>query len=92
MVGDIEHWVCPGCGLADGPISENVCDVCAEQFEERREVERLVPASQLRGAVKENERLRAVIRDMKSLMPIVRQHAEQVTEWADASLDPPGGR
>lgn len=48
---DAMHWVCPGCGVADGPISENVCDVCAEQFEERREVERLVPADQLREAV-----------------------------------------
>lgn len=45
-----EHWRCPDCGTLDGPITVRACDVCADEGR-AVDVEALVPASQLEGAV-----------------------------------------
>lgn len=97
MEGYRTHKECPEHGQDVGIAFSDTCGHYDKVLGARRcgrelvEV-RYVRESELKGAVDENERLRAVIRDMKSLMPIVRRHAEQVIEWADATLDQPGGR
>jgi hypothetical protein len=66
-VGDgmdlLAHWVCENCDSVDPPIfkgDERACGICADEGENGLLVE-LVPRSQLRGAVGENERLREAL-------------------------------
>jgi hypothetical protein len=48
-----------------------------------------VPATTTQGAVSEIERLRAALRDLKSLMPAITGNAEEVVRRVDQELAPP---
>lgn len=51
---DRDHWLCPGCGTFDGPISYRRCDAC----EDRPEVRAMGYASAADRLQAENEALR----------------------------------